>query len=186
MLAFFKKFLPGPLRENNFPYELTKDPAGVEKVFCIPFSELPMCLPQEFIEIRNMLSLPNGEWENVELDCFQSLQLHAMSTRLKEYLSITVEQRAQLYLTLVSDRYAIAMMLLTYIQYWAFTHQQYHIDYVTLRDKIFPNGFPDRRTYYRMWISQKVSHKTGSDNLIDHKAAQQSIQFYARTTTRRN
>lgn len=164
-----------------FLQDLTVDPAAVEKKFCIPFAELPMCLPQNIMEYRNYISLEGSQWRQVNLSDFQVLQIHAMRIRIKEYLTIRMEDRALVYLTLVSNGYRTHKMLLTYIQYWALKHNQREIDFFTVRDKIFPNGFPDEPTLQRIWYSQKVNHDTGSDNLIDHEKAQQSIQFYART-----
>lgn len=157
------------------PAEVKNRRDGVEKYFCIPFAKLPCVLDEDMRFLIRAISMPN--WSDTILAPFEEEQLHAIKERLQTHLNVYIDARSIRFITLCSDRYAIAMMFLTYIQWWAFKNNVRHVSFSHIKDQIFPNGLPDKAALKEMWYSQKVNHNGGSDNLIDYQSALKSIQF---------
>lgn len=156
--------------------DLRKDPTAIERIFCRPFEELPRVLSEEVYHYRLELSLPG--WPDFDLDTDTIERLQALKKRLREYLSVEIEERALVYLALVSDRFAVAIMFVTYVQYWAKQNQVEKITFELVRNRIFTHGFPSPKSLKEIWFNQKVPRKGNeSDNLIDFSTAQKSIQF---------
>ena len=152
-------------------------PNAVEEIFCKPFAELP-CQITDHVG-RSMYRAMFCDVREIEenLTFFQRWQLKQIKARIEDYLSITVDDRSVVYITLVSDRIAVAVMYLTYIQYWAKTNGVHRVTLRMLKEKVFPNGHPNEGTLKQIWYKQKVSHDTGSDNLLDHAKAMLSINY---------
>lgn len=160
------------------PSSFAKNPDAVEKVFCEPFAKLPCVFPQddprhledfspEKVYVR-LLDLLSGH---------QQYKLKQMAKRAEHNLSIKLDIRPLVYLSIVTINFASFVMYLAYIQYWAKKNYCPSIDFEILTTKIFPNGFPIEEDLKNIWYSQKIDPKSGSDNLLDHPDAYRSIQF---------
>ena len=74
---------------------------------------------------------------------------------------------------------AMAVIYLTYLQYWCFKHEVTTIDINTFCTRIFTSGFPSKEDCHILWNNCKV-YNTESfhpDNLIDYNEGLQSIKF---------
>lgn len=151
-------------------------PSAVEYAFCRLFGELRCRYTIHTLTCVNAVSL--ATWTELPLSSYKVEIMEAMKSRALSHLTVDIEDRAYTYLAMVSDRMSVAMMFLTYVQYWACQHRCKIITFELLRDKIFEHGFPSGRDLGCLWYAQKIERLPGgSDNLIDYKEAQKSIQF---------
>lgn len=84
-----------------------------------------------------------------------------------------------LFLDLISENPAVAVMYCWYLQYWAKKNNVKEIDLHIFCEKIFPMGFPSKTQWSTIWDSQKIQRENnaGSDNLVDYATAGKSLQF---------
>lgn len=147
---------------------------SIEKLICEPFEKLhrfPMNDELSKIMIQLMLSdvnIPEDE---------RPFLYQLIEKRIKHCFSYEInDPKLILFLCILTETPGNAIMYLTYLQYWCKKNDVKELTFHNFCSEIFPVGFPSEDDLQKLWDSQKVN-VGGSDNLLDHQLALESIQF---------
>lgn len=164
--------------------EVTLQPDSIEKIFCEPFSKLPVrpfnreesaimvsCLAADEQPERLIIDEKNPEVPNSAIMLKKSLRTR-FSFEMTEPMQVMVASTCK--------SVGVIIMYLTYLQYWAKKHDKRKLSTSDLSN-IFPMGVPTEEALHKLWDAQKVKrterNPIGSDNLLDYQTALKSIHF---------
>lgn len=152
-------------------------PDSLEKVMLEPMSKFPpqSVTAQQLKILRPIGSLSEKLTESVYKDLKKtSWALEVIEKRIENCLTITVDKKSLIFLTLfLEGNVGKLVSYAYYLQYWGKTAGIRHISFDTLVFKVFKYGYPSAEFMESVWGSQKL----GGLNLIDIEAAAKSIQF---------
>jgi hypothetical protein len=150
---------------------------SLEKVLLEPLHESirRACTREELESILEFESIPSchnkGLYEDVKK---QSWQLQAMEKRVSATLTITIEEKVQVFILFLNDsNIGKCIVHLLYLQYWAKKNNERHISWDDFCLKVFPWGFFSEEVLRELWDAQKVE----GENMIDMVGTHESIHF---------
>lgn len=167
---------------KSLPYETTNQPDAIERLFCVPFSELRQWPMDEetsklFLTVH-LDSLDGGgliaKWKTNEEAWF----IPAIIQGRGKWLGIDICDHAAAILSLMCDTPGTAVMYAHYVAYKAKLAGVKEIDTEFISTSPFPMGFPSDKDMHELWNAQKVEctdERKGSDNLLDYSSANVSI-----------
>jgi hypothetical protein len=170
----------------------------IEKLICEPMKDLkriPMSEKQSkyFIQLT-LISQQNkniGKHQDFEKDMMVVLKKAFMYNLITKRIKICFDYQIKdiyLYLFLLDlcSSPGIAIMYLTYFQYWCFKNNVWKLDFDTFVQRIFPLGFWEDNDLHKVWENTKIHsieknfnfkfESKCTDNLIDHSIALKSIR----------
>lgn len=158
--------------------ETVKQENAAETLFCMPFEKLPrLPMSKELMEIIISIMLS----QNVNIpQSDKPLLYQAIEKRAQHCFTFKInDQKLLLFLCFLTQTPGMAVMYLTYLQYWCRKHNVKEMDFDTFCERVFPMGFPAKAEVSKLWDSVKVRRSNGmsSDNLLDYQTALSSIQF---------
>lgn len=151
---------------------------SVENIFCIPFGALPKYpMDKETAELMIQLMFSGDAVPNIpEKD--KPFLYKIIESRASASFTVKItDVKLILFLCVLTKTPGIAVMYLTYLQYWAKKNNVKEITFDNFCSRIFPNGFPSESDLHSLWLMQKVEKNGGSYNLLDYQSAMRTIQF---------
>jgi len=149
---------------------------SIENVFCEKFSKLQQH-PMDFVHTKLLASILINSLKNIKLEEEEKPFLFKLiEKRLSVLYDYNLTNDVILWLSYLSANPAIAVMYLTYLQYWSAKN---NIDTIDIDQfcHIFPDGYPSNDDLHKLWDEQKIlDNKTFQDNLLDRPNALISIK----------
>ncbi len=100
--------------------------------------------------------------------------------RVEHFYSFKInDHKLILFLCLLTESPGMAVMYLSYLQYWCKKSNIAILDFDVFCERIFPWGFPEKKQLSELWDNLKINTggKLPSDNLLDYSTALNSIKF---------
>jgi hypothetical protein len=165
--------------ENN----ITQQSDSIEKIFCEPFSELPIrsltrdeAILLATVTTIEMDSLSIKFKDLKEEDIPTSILL--MQKSLRTRFNFEMSESLQIMISSICESVGLVVMYLTYLQFQSKKRNKKKLN-ISDFGEIFPNGIPTDESLHKLWLSQKIkkvkSNINGSNNLLDYQSALQSI-----------
>lgn len=162
---------------------MTKNPKGVEDLFCLPFSELSLrefTLDESSSFFLFAIADRSNSSELINVDDNSPFLIKLLRKSLENRFTFEMTEPLQLFVSLISKSAGNVIMYLTYLQYKAKSLNKKKLNIEDF-STIFPNGIPTDDSLMSIWYSQKVkgseTNPNGSDNLLDYQSASISINF---------
>ena len=162
----------------------TKDDSAVERLFCVPFKDLPK-RPMTNEEKALFLALTNMEKENgvmLEFDISDQevpMSLRILQKSIEHRFNFKMTDSLKLMISSLCKSAGEVIMYLTFLQYCAKTFDKKELGMIHFYN-IFPDGEVPT-TLEDIWRKQKVKRSEnnphGSDNLLDYPFASKTILF---------
>jgi hypothetical protein len=160
-------------------FETTKDPNAVENIFCAEMSKgviEPLSEDMMKILITLITNKPSLDEMHREISS-QSMLLNILEDRIKS-MNKEIDKGASIFVSLACETPGEVVMYSYYISYMMKRREiGQKLDLETLCTAIFPMGMFTRESLGRIWDSQKVKGKSGSDNLLDYLEASKSLNY---------
>ena len=152
---------------------------SIEEIFCKPFHELErheMSEDTAELLITLLLISKRGNKLNIPEE-EKPFMFKLIEKRVNYVFNYELDQETIIFLTQLCETPGIAVMYMTYLQYWSKTNSLKEISIDDICTKIFPFGIPAKKDLEILWDNQKVNSNIngGTDNLLDYPIALQSI-----------